>query len=96
MAFAIKMASLFFDMINDCKGCPELPAAGVPSALEKVCRNLHSVYEYLRLGKELALPSEWRLLLPRTLDVGNHGLLNLWRSRILGAVVKLGPTRQHV
>lgn len=81
MKFARAVAGIFNDLKVSGRGCPTLPEP-VPSALEMFAREpdrvevnevlqhvgLVSVYNYLRGGKSLRLPVEWRPYMPAPLQ----------------------------
>ena len=65
--------------MESCQGCPQLPEI-VPSALETFAAmswglegdlwtfaKLPEVFGYLRSGKNLAIPNDWRPLIPNSL-----------------------------
>ena len=77
--FARAICDLIEDFKATCRGKPQLPASGAPSALETMqmewvesdelweFANFKEVYAYLRGAKRLNIPEEWRPIIPKSL-----------------------------
>ena len=86
MKFCQHVASLFPELKAGASGQQELPAV-LPSALESFnamesgevgnspplwsFANLHDVFNYLRGGKSLSVPPEWRGVVPKAFPVAS-------------------------
>ena len=78
--FGLAIAKIFEELKASAKGCPATPGTQVPGALTSFLgipesaeadlyefARLGAAYEYIRGGKGLRIPEEWRAYLPHTI-----------------------------
>lgn len=82
--FGNRLVDLYTDLTSSPKGCAPLPEP-LPKAMESFIKMridddglglqfaaLDEVYTYLRLNKNLRIPSHWKTLVPKTPPVPTH------------------------